>query len=155
MKTRPKSKQISRSKKAANGPSLNMRGSANSQGTSSKRVRGITKTEDSSIESGPSLRNSRSSPPIPNLPHSENVILRLKSMNCAKTFLDSVLNLCIKSVTSCDDSGCLEFMFLQWVREFGLIRAKQWAELLHMPHKRSYSLLSSVLFGLHGSGPSP
>jgi hypothetical protein len=58
-----------------------------------------------------------------------------------------VLNLCMKSVISRDDKGFLEFMFIRFVRAYGLVRARRLAQALHLPHEQSYLLLAPLLFG--------
>jgi hypothetical protein len=72
-------------------------------------------------------------------------------MSSANTFLDSVLNLCRKSLISCGDSddGLIggELMFIDLVKLLGLIQAKHWADALHIPNQKSYALLAHVLYG--------
>src|ERR1017187_2258522 len=92
--TRPKEKRISPSKKAENGPSLNINGSANSQGIPSNLGSEPMKTGTSTIDDSLSPCTIIAPPtPISNFPDKANEIEFFKSKNTANTFLDSLLNL--------------------------------------------------------------
>jgi hypothetical protein len=65
----------------------------------------------------------------------------------ARTFVDSVLNLCSKSLTSCGGNPAMEHPFLLLVKDCGFIEAKCWAEGLHIPHVHSSAMLSRLMLG--------
>jgi len=162
MKTKLKVKSGSRPNKAPKGlPSLlNVRGSANSHGTLSSAGSEVTKpgvstNPDGSIEGGVPSRCTVIVPPAStcSLPGKVNDTPIAVLKNSTSTFRDSVLSLCMKSVTSCGDNGCLEFIFIGLVKKCGLIQAKAWADALHIPHERSYRFLYTLLYGTHDIKP--
>jgi hypothetical protein len=69
----------------------------------------------------------------------------------ATTFVNSVISLCNKSIVSCRDISEPvpdESMFLFLVPLCGIREAKFWAQKMRFNYKKSYALLSTLLYGL-------
>ena len=153
-KTMPNEKRIPPVTNDANGLLSSSRGSANKHGK--ERILGESLKVESSFRgstTGPvgrecTITNSPSLP-ISSFPASEAETPRLTSENVNTTFLDSVLSLCRKSLTSSgDNAGFAEFIFLDLVKICGVLEAKWWADALGIPHEQSYSLISTILYGV-------
>ena len=83
-------------------------------------------------------------------PRTEQVTAHPSHANNACNFVDSVIHLCNKSTASCGEIGTPvggEDMFLLLIRTCGVIEAKYWADALGLPNEKSYSLLSTLLYG--------
>ena len=155
MKVNPNSKRTSSLKKPANGPLSKRRGSANSHGTLSRNGMNAVSPDDSSIPGLPAVAERKVIAPdatISIVPMTEMTICELKKT--ANTFVDSVLNLCRRSLTSCGGNPVIEEPFLLFVRECGFVEAKCWAEAIHIPHTHSGALLSALMLGPRRRSPS-
>jgi hypothetical protein len=147
-KHRQKSNRSSVAKNDANGPLLNSLESMNAEGAAYSCTRETRSMEDSAIPTsclGDTTKNPSTTLAVPLTEH-----CTLESANNANTFLDSVLNLCRKSLISCCDSDeglGGEFIFLELVKLLGLIQAKHWADGLGIPNQKSYALLAHILYG--------
>jgi hypothetical protein len=68
----------------------------------------------------------------------------------ARTFIDSVISLCSRSLASSGDIGEPvpgEDIFLFLVSIYGVQAAQAWSKALAIPHEKSYSLLSRLWYG--------
>ena len=136
------------------GHSPNIRGSENRHGRNRRRFNEAVKV-DASVKRARSNEPvehtviESPSAPISNFPTTEADIPLSTLKKSVITFVDSVLSLCMKSATSCSESGFMESAFIGLVKECGFAEAKCWAESLGIPHEHSARLLSALMLGSH------
>jgi hypothetical protein len=101
----------------------------------------VSRREDSTTEDVPCVRTETiPASSTPSCPEIENPIEHLESENAASVFVDDELSLSRKLPISCGVMVSDEFMFLQMVKNAGVIRAKEYADRLGLPSEKSYTL---------------
>jgi hypothetical protein len=152
-KVKPKVKSIGTSLSKPGGAATarvkNSRLSANPRwGTANSASSEVLKTAVS-VMRGVEASDTVIDPSVDNLktPGSVTEIPIAMLKNVTNTFVDSMLSLLMKSLTSCSGRGFMEFTFVRMVKEYGFVRALEWAESAGIPHEHSVELMNGILWG--------
>jgi len=73
-------------------------------------------------------------------PEMEDPIEHFESENAARVFVEDALSLSRKLLTSCGVTVFDEFIFLQMVKNTGVIRAKEYLDRPELPREKSLAL---------------
>jgi hypothetical protein len=110
-------------------------------GALTNSARDVSRREDSTTENVPRVRT-ETTPASSTLsrPEIENPVEHLESVNAARVFVDDALSLSRRLPISCGVTVFDEFIFLQRVKNTGVIRAKEYPDRLKLPREKSYAL---------------
>jgi hypothetical protein len=98
----------------------------------------VSRREDSTTENVPRVRT-ETIPPSSTLscPEIDEPIEHFESENAARVFVEDALSLSRKLLTSCGVTVFDEFIFLQMVKNTGVIRAKEYPDRAGLPSEKS------------------
>ena len=141
-KRRPKADEKPKSKKLSWGVPLKARRSPYVAPVEEPKL----KRRDGEAGSGP--------PPISTMsswnatkPRTNTVTCEAGTKKAACTFIESVINLCSKSLASCGVNRAEEFIFQNLIRLCGVEEAQFWCRMFGFKYEQSYAALSALFYG--------